>query len=154
STSSKNPNARDVVYVEELIGEDTVNTIPPATLSAFREHGVPRASLTEDVDAAYDTMQSLARTGVAIDAITDRLLTHGTTQFVDAFDRLLTATGARLKGRRISPDRQTFPLPADAAAAVTASLDDWQRTKKAQRLWNLDASLWTSADEGRWLGWL
>ena len=52
STSTKNPNYRDVIYVEELIGKDTVNTIPPATFNAFREHGKPRASLTENVEAA------------------------------------------------------------------------------------------------------
>jgi transaldolase/glucose-6-phosphate isomerase len=154
STSSKNPNDRDVIYVEELIGEDTVNTIPPATFSAFRDHGRLRPSLTEDVDAAYDTLDSLARAGVALDPITDRLLDDGILQFVEAFARLLSATGARLAGRPIKVDRQTFSLSKADQAAVNASLEAWQHDGKSQRLWNLDASLWTSSDEARWLGWL
>ena len=63
STGTKNPAYRDVVYVEELIGPDTVNTMPPATLEAFRDHGRPRASLTEGVDEANATMETLARAG-------------------------------------------------------------------------------------------
>ena len=66
STSTKNPNYRDVLYVEELIGPDTVNTIPPATFDAFRDHGRPRASLTEDVEDAYDTMETLAEAGISM----------------------------------------------------------------------------------------
>ena len=155
STSSKNPAYRDVVYVEELIGADTVNTIPPPTFSAFRDHGRLRASLTDDVDAAYETMQSLARAGVSIDAITDRLLDDGIDQFVEAFARLLQATGSRMGGpRRAKVDRQIVSLPADARAAVTAALTDWQNARKVQRLWSLDASLWTGSGEGQWLGWL
>ena len=60
STSTKNPNYRDVLYIEELIGPDTVNTVPPATLDAFRDHGKPRQSLTEDLDGARKTMADLA----------------------------------------------------------------------------------------------
>src|SRR5580704_9795870 len=66
STSTKNPHYRDVLYVEELIGPDTVNTIPPATFDAFREHGKLRKSLTEDVDGANNTMESLAKVGISI----------------------------------------------------------------------------------------
>ena len=61
STSTKNPAYRDVLYVEELIGPDTVDTIPPATLDAFRDHGKPRASLTEDLPAAHRTMETTAK---------------------------------------------------------------------------------------------
>ena len=155
STSSKNPTYRDVIYVEELIGQDTVNTIPPATLNAFRDHGKVRASLTEDLDVAQDVMRSLAQAGISIDAITDRLLEDGIKQFVDAFDRLLEVTGKRIGGGT-SPkvDRQTFTLPPEAAADVNASLAEWQAQNKAQRLWRMDASLWTSSDEAKWLGWL
>src|SRR5262249_19171279 len=63
STGTKNPNYRDVIYVEDLTGPDTVNTMPPATIDAFRDHGRPRASLTEDVDAARDTLAALAAAG-------------------------------------------------------------------------------------------
>jgi transaldolase/glucose-6-phosphate isomerase len=114
STGSKNPAYPDVMYVDELIGVDTVNTIPPATLDAFRDHGKPRASLTEDVDGARDTMRALAAAGISIDAITDRLLDDGITLFADAFDRLLAATGSRVSGGRpATAGHQTPTLPAE-----------------------------------------
>ena len=100
STSSKNPNFRDVLYVEELIGEDTVNTIPPATFDAFRDHGTVRASLTDDIEGARRTMQLLDRAGVSMDRITDQLLADGIDLFADAFDRLLKATGSRISSGR------------------------------------------------------
>jgi transaldolase len=93
STSSKNPAYRDVLYVEELIGTDTVNTIPPATFDAFRDHGKLRASLIEDVPAAHAVMDSLARAGISMKAVTDKLLVDGLQQFQTAFDALLQATG-------------------------------------------------------------
>ena len=73
STSTKNPGYRDVIYVEELIGRDTVNTIPPATFDAFRDHGPVCLSLTEDVEGAHDTMETLARVGISMAEVTDRL---------------------------------------------------------------------------------
>ena len=75
STSTKNPNYRDVIYVEELIGPDTVNTVPPATLEAFRDHGKPRQSLTEDVEGARKTMADLANVGISMKEVTDKLTT-------------------------------------------------------------------------------
>jgi transaldolase len=92
STSTKNPKLRDVLYIEELIGKDTVNTIPPATYDAFRDHGVPRASLTEDVDGARTVMTNLAATGISIDTVTADLVTAGVKQFEDAFTKLLAVT--------------------------------------------------------------
>src|SRR6266581_2076076 len=97
-TSTKNPSYRDVIYVEELIGSSTVNTIPPATFNAFREHGRLRASLTEDVENAADTMDALERAGIPMQAVTDTLLEEGLRQFVDAFAQLLKATGSRKSG--------------------------------------------------------
>jgi transaldolase len=89
STSTKNPKLRDVLYIEELIGKDTVNTIPPATFDAFRDHGVPRASLTEDVDGARKVMANLAAAGISIQDVTADLVTAGVQQFEDAFTKLL-----------------------------------------------------------------
>jgi transaldolase / glucose-6-phosphate isomerase len=91
STSTKNPNYRDVVYVEELIGPDTVNTMPPATVDAFRDHGLLRNSLTEDVAAASKVMSDLAKVGVSIKESTDKLTDDGVKLFADAFDKLLAA---------------------------------------------------------------
>jgi transaldolase len=91
STSTKNPSYRDVMYVEELIGQDTVNTVPPATLDAYRNHGRARASLTEDVPGAEQTMKSLAQLGISIDEVTDKLTDDGVRLFAEAFDKLLAA---------------------------------------------------------------
>ncbi|HTQ61714.1 MAG TPA: transaldolase [Candidatus Solibacter sp.] len=93
STSTKNPNYRDVIYVEELIGADTVDTIPPATFDAFRDHGKLRASLTEDVDAARKTMENLGKAGISMKEVTEKLLVDGVKLFADAFRQLLDATG-------------------------------------------------------------
>ena len=91
STSTKNPAYRDVIYVEELVGPDTVNTMPPATIDAFRDHGVVRNSLTEDVPGAAKVMDDLGRAGISIKAVTDKLTDDGVKLFADAFDKLLAA---------------------------------------------------------------
>jgi len=91
STSTKNPNYRDVIYVEELIGPDTVNTMPPATVDAFRDHGRLRNSLTEDVPTAAKVMDNLSRAGISIKEVTDKLTEDGVKLFADAFDKLLAA---------------------------------------------------------------
>lgn len=93
STSTKNKNYRDVMYVEELIGADTVDTIPPATLDAFRDHGKLRASLTEDIPAAQKIMESLPKAGISMKEVTDKLVKDGVKLFADAFVELLDATG-------------------------------------------------------------
>jgi transaldolase / glucose-6-phosphate isomerase len=98
STSTKNPKYRDVVYVEELIGPDTVNTMPPATIDAFRDHGRLRNSLTDDIPAAEKTMQDLARAGISIKEVTDKLTDDGVKLFADAFDKLLAAVAKSTKG--------------------------------------------------------
>jgi transaldolase / glucose-6-phosphate isomerase len=91
STSTKNPNYRDVIYVEELIGPDTVNTMPPATIDAFRDHGLLRNALVEDVPGAQKTMDDLARSGIVMKQVTDKLTDDGVKLFADAFDKLLAA---------------------------------------------------------------
>ena len=100
STSTKNPHYRDVIYVEELIGPDTVNTMPPATVDAFRDHGRLRNSLTEDVAGAQKVMDDLARAGISIKEVTDKLTVDGVKLFADAFDKLLAAVdkGIQQKG--------------------------------------------------------
>ncbi|MCC6610493.1 MAG: transaldolase [Burkholderiales bacterium] len=97
STSTKNPDYRDVMYVEELIGPYTVNTVPPATLAAFRDHGRARASLTEQPAAAADTMAALAELGISIQTVTDGLLEEGVRLFVQAFDQLLAAIAEKAR---------------------------------------------------------
>jgi transaldolase/glucose-6-phosphate isomerase len=89
STSTKNPQYRDVLYVEELIGPDTVNTMPPATLEAFRAYGRLRPSLEEDIAGAQKTMATLEQVGIALRDVTDKLLAEGVRLFAEPFDKLL-----------------------------------------------------------------
>jgi transaldolase/glucose-6-phosphate isomerase len=95
STSSKNAAYRDVVYVEELIGPDTVNTIPPATLDAFRDHGETRVSLTEAPDEAAASLRAIEAAGISVRDVTAHLLADGVQQFEVAFSRLLEAVATR-----------------------------------------------------------
>jgi len=101
STSTKNPAYRDVMYVEELIGPDTVDTMPPATIDAFRDHGRLRNSLTEDVAGAQNVMDNLAKAGISIKEVTTKLTDDGVKLFADAFHKLLAAVekSTQLKGK-------------------------------------------------------
>ncbi len=91
STSTKNPAYSDVLYVEELIGEQTINTLPPDTLDAFRDHGEPRPSLAENLAEAQAVMQGLAEHGIAMDQVSEDLLAEGLRLFAEAYDQLLAA---------------------------------------------------------------
>jgi transaldolase len=97
STSTKNPRYRDVRYVEELIGSDTVNTMPPATLEAFKDHG--RVSRTLDtpeaLERARQTMEALKAVGVDLDEVTLQLQREGVKSFADSYDQLINALEER-----------------------------------------------------------
>ena len=155
STGTKNPSYSDVLYIEELIGPDTVNTIPPATFDAFRDHGKLRNSLTEDIPAATRTMEDLAKTGVSMKAVTDKLTDDAVQLFNDAFDKLLIAVEKSTKPpTRPAVNAQTYSVPATMTAAVKNEVDGWRAGGKVRRLWQHDASIWSGTDEGKWLGWL
>jgi transaldolase len=91
STSTKNPAYRDILYAEELIGPDTVDTMPPATIEAFRDHGRVRLTLTQDLKSAHKTMETLAQAGISMKEVTDKLTDDGVRLFAEAFDKLLEA---------------------------------------------------------------
>ena len=155
STGVKNPAYRDVVYVEELVGPDTVNTMPPATLQAFRDHGRPRASLTEDVDSACETMNLLAAAGIRVEDVSQKLLAEGLQLFSDAFEKLLRAVQTTSQNAGAgSINRLAYRLPDALTAAVQRSLAQWHAQGKVRKLWGRDASLSTGKDEAQWLGWL
>jgi len=97
STGTKDPAYSDVKYVAELIGPDTVNTVPPATLNAFRDHGIAHATLSAKVDEAHHIMETLGNIGISLDEVTDKLLDDGLRLFTEAFDRLLAAVEANTR---------------------------------------------------------
>ena len=155
STGTKNPDYSDVLYIETLIGPDTVNTMPPKTMDAFRDHGVVRETLTADIDAAKDVMATAETLGLDLGGVTAKLVEEGVRQFADAADKLYgavadkrtAALGEAVDGQTISvPDALTAPLKA---ATEKARAEGW-----ARRLWAGDAGLWTGGEEAKWLGWL
>jgi transaldolase/glucose-6-phosphate isomerase len=155
STGTKNPAYSDVLYVEELIGADTVNTVPPATMDAFRAHGRLRPSLEEDVAGATRVMDALPSLGISIEAITGRLVEDGVRLFAEAADGLYAAVQKKRRsvlGTRLDECRASLPEELDHD--VVAVLEDWRRRGNVRRLWGADASLWTGGEEAKWLGWL
>lgn len=97
STGTKNKEYSDVLYIEELIGKDTVNTIPPATWDAFRDHGKLRESLTENVDEAKETLAKLEKAAISLEKATDQLLIDAVRLFVEPFDKMIAAVGKAIE---------------------------------------------------------
>jgi transaldolase len=97
STSTKNPTYRDVMYVEQLIGPDTVNTMPPATITAFQDHGETARTVDAGVDEARELLQALASEGISMNAVTDKLLAEGLASFQKSFDTLLAGLETKLR---------------------------------------------------------
>ncbi len=155
STGVKDKAYSDVLYVEELIGRDTVNTIPPATMDAFRDHGHCRESLTEGIDAARQVLADAETAGLDLDGVTKKLVSDGVELFAAAADGLLGSVAAKrtaMLGDKLCA--LTAKLPPDLDAAVKACRDEWRAAGKVRDLWAHDAKLWTGADEAKWLGWL
>ena len=154
STGTKNPRYADVLYVEELIGPDTVNTVPPETLNAFRDHGRPRASLEAGLDEARQTLDSLEQAGISLKQVTDDLLDDGLKKFVEPFTKLLKAVEHRCREvNKALINAMTYSLPAAVTDAVKAQLKEWDGQGGTRRLFAGDASLWTGSDEASWIGW-
>jgi transaldolase/glucose-6-phosphate isomerase len=157
STSTKNPAYKDTMYVEALIGRDTVDTIPPATMDAFRDHGeVTQDAIEHDVAGAHALLAELAQHGVSLKKVTDELVTDGVQQFSDAFDKLLGAV-ARRRRVLIEGDRaglEIAPGSPEMKAAFETEMESWRAGGRIRRLWAGDNSLWTGTDEDKWVGWL
>ncbi len=155
STGTKNPAYSDVLYVEELIGPETVNTMPEKTMDAFRDHGTVRETVTADVGAAQATLGALDRAGISLDSVTATLEAEGVTLFCDSFDKLHGAL-AEKRHRMLGAahDEQALALPDTLKKAVKDAAESWRKKATIHRLWNEDATLWTGSGEGDWLGWL
>src|ERR1700744_1943922 len=155
STGTKNKDYSDVLYIEELIGPNTVNTVPPATLDAFRDHGVPRDSLEENVEDARNVLAELEKSGISLDAITTELVKDGVKQFADAADKLYGAVAhkrAAVLGSGI--DGQKLALGSHLGKAIETATEEWRAGAKIRRLWKRDKSVWTGTDKNKGLGWL
>jgi transaldolase / glucose-6-phosphate isomerase len=157
STSTKNPAYKDTMYVEALIGRDTIDTIPPATMDAFRDHGKATPDvLDRDLAGARATLATLKQHGISLQAVTDDLIKEGVEKFADAFDELFATIARRrrglLEGER--PDLEIEPGSTEMKTAIEEEMEAWRKDGRIRRLWAGDASLWTGTDEDNWLGWL
>lgn len=134
STSTKNPDYSDVLYVEELIGSGTVNTLPPKTLEAFRDHGRAELTLDQDLAVAWAQLDALTDLGISMQAVTAELERDGVRKFADSYDSLLKTVGQRAEKMRLELGALTGPL-----AEALQRLD---QDRIGARFWRRDSSLW------------
>jgi transaldolase / glucose-6-phosphate isomerase len=151
STSTKNPAYRDVIYVEELLGADTVNTMPPQTLQAFVDHGDAALKLSADTKEEQETIERLEALGISMEQVTAELETEGVTAFADAFNALIDA----IEKRRISAVSELGEL----RSAIPAQIVRLEHEQVIERIFSIDPTLWTDDQNGQKeiqerLGWL
>ena len=159
STGTKNPKYSDVLYIESLIGPDTVNTIPPATYNAFKDHGRVQMTLEEGIGEARRVLDKFAAKGFSLEQITGKLTADGVKSFDESFASLMSTIEARRDSvtrglaERVSPHVGQAPSPVDDACARI------EKEKFVERIWKKDAALWKDDDAHRKiianaLGWL
>ncbi len=158
STSTKNPAYSDVLYVDELVGAETINTLRPVTLEAFRDHGTVRDALGEDSAEADTVLARLELVGIDLASITDRLQIEGVQAFADSYDQLLLALEEKRSALWGQSGGAEFTLHLGTAQGkVDRRLREWEKQDFVRRLWSRDTNLWSSvpvpelADR---LGWL
>ena len=155
STGTKNPQYSDVLYVDELIGPDTVNTIPPATLAAFEDHGHPAPTLRKNVRQARQVVVDLAAAGIDMEKVTDELLAEGVKSFVDSFEKLMANLSSKRKTLLLDVRGRVAAL-GGADSALATALARVERQKLAQRIWARDHTVWKNVptEISDRLGWL
>jgi transaldolase/glucose-6-phosphate isomerase len=157
STSTKNAKYPKTIYVDELIGAETVNTVPAETYIAFRDTGSVRPSLSENWDEnianARETMANLAAVGIKFSDVTKTLLDDAVKKFADPFDKLLGSVEKKRQQIQGGLVPQSYTL-GDQADAVKKALEEWRTEGKIRKLWARDASIWSGQDESQWLDWL
>lgn len=159
STGTKNPDYSDVLYLEELIGPDTVNTVPPATYSAFRDHGKVRRTIDDGVEEAKRQLAALETAGISLPKITEELTLEGVKSFADSFESLI----GTIEARRADVVRSARDIHREKLggleAELLAELAKIEKSKLVSRIWKKDASVWKD-DAGHQqlisnsLGWL
>jgi transaldolase / glucose-6-phosphate isomerase len=151
STSTKNPAYPDTMYVDSLIGPGTVNTVPPQTLEAFRDHGKAMVTLPDNLDEARQVLTSLEAQGISMEMVTAELETEGVKSFSDAFAAMLQAIEERRAKAVNALGRLAVPVMRRVASLVAEDVP--------ARLWSHDPTLWTTDPAGqeeirKRLGWL
>ena len=158
STSTKNPAYSDVLYVDELIGPETVNTVPPETLDAFKDHGrVNGATVKQNLQEAEAALAALKALGIDLNAVAEKLQEDGVAAFAASFDQLMAALENKRNAMAgVELNRQELHL-GKYQRRVQRRLSVWQDQQFSSRLWRKDATLWGDPDQpelGNRLGWL
>ena len=156
STSTKNPAYSDLMYVEALIGPNTVDTLPPATLTALLEYGKPGLTLAQGTEQAEEHLEALEKAGISMTQVTDTLLADGVKSFADSFDTLLANISEKMaKLTAQLPSRPTSSL-GDHLPDVEATLRELQDREVIKRIWSKDHTVWKPepTEISNRLGWL
>ena len=155
STSPKDRSFKDTKYADALVGRNTVDTMPPATMDAFRDHGTASPdAIRLKAENARATLAELELLGVSMGEVTSQLLKEGVQGFADAFDKMLGAVAHR-RSETLGDSTQEISLGSqDMTAAFESELEHWRDSGRIRRLWAGDPSLWSGADEDKWTGWL
>ncbi|MDQ6636861.1 MAG: bifunctional transaldolase/phosoglucose isomerase [Candidatus Dormibacteraeota bacterium] len=155
STSTKDPRYHDTMYVEELIGPDTVDTVPPATLAAFREHGEVRRSLDDNLDLAMRQLAELASLGIELTEVTRQLEVEGVDAFEKSFESLLGALKEAAKEIKSGRGPRMWHSLGTLQPAVDETVAKLQKREAPKKLWSKDASIFVAGTEPqKWMGWL
>jgi transaldolase/glucose-6-phosphate isomerase len=159
STGTKNPKYSDVLYVDNLIGPETVNTIPPQTYTAFRDHGTVAPALEANLDEAHSTIEKLREIGIDLAQVTDKLQRDGLSAFVSSFDTLIESIEAKRDALRSGIHQRLTASLGKYADAVNAAVKEAEKTEVMRRIWHKDAALWKEEEAHRKiinnsLGWL
>ena len=159
STSTKNPAYPDTIYVDNLIGPETVNTVPPQTLEAIRDHGKVEVTLTRDLDKAQDTITQLEAQGISMDVVTQELEDEGVKSFADSFTQLLATIDERRKNAVSSLGSFGFAQDKPLADPVSKRIAQLEAESVPARLWAHDPTLWAKDRAGQAevkirMGWL
>ncbi|HEV3312456.1 MAG TPA: bifunctional transaldolase/phosoglucose isomerase, partial [Chloroflexota bacterium] len=159
STSTKNPDYRDVMYIEGLIGPDTVNTMPQATMIAFKDHGNVRPTLTEDLPGTHRLLDELAASGIDLEAVTKQLQVEGVKLFTQSFDELLSCIDSERTAIMMGAQHPGSEALGLYQAAVEKELQALMDAQFERKLWEKDGSAWTDdpteqAGIKNALGWL
>ncbi len=161
STSAKNPKYRDVIYAEALIGPDTVDTMPPATIEAFRDHGtVAGDTVRDDLEGARRVINGLEAAGISVEKVTQDLLVAGVASFAASYDQLIARIGEKLEILEAGVGKQTSSHLKFAGPSLAEVVAETARARVAERIWARDPDLWKPGDVahaaviGNRLGWL
>ncbi len=160
STSAKNPNYRDVVYAEALIGPDTVDTMTPATIRAFDDHGIVERDTVRDYADAHRTMEQLAGVGIDMDKVTQDLLDAGVKSFSDSYDALIREIALKVDAMHGGFTRRQHLDLGATTQAIRESVGSSAAASVTARIWAHDPDLWKPGDAAHAevirtrLGWL